>query len=194
MNFSKIFKEHAAYVFNLLLFDHEYFRVVCCYLLCHLLLVILPSKRRGFSCDQEQRDSLKSELEAFVNRNNVTQRARLVDGRRWVDVPGMCMVVMVVVVIRVVVVSSSMGAEDIVFLDPVWPAAGEGFRAVVRRPGDMAVAVGSVCPSPGTAWVGLVVVPVEPQGSARVSGPPQNKSTLCVIRGRARTCGCSSSS
>ncbi|TNN83469.1 hypothetical protein EYF80_006450 [Liparis tanakae] len=33
-------------------------------------------------------------------------------------VPGMCIVVMVVVVIRVVVVSSSMGSEDMVFLDP----------------------------------------------------------------------------
>ncbi len=75
------------------------------------------------------------------------------------QVPGMCIVVMVVVVIRVVVVSSSMGTEDMVFLDPVWLAADEELKAVVSSPGDMTVAADSVCPSPGTACVGLVVVP-----------------------------------
>lgn len=77
------------------------------------------------------------------------------------QVPGMCIVVMVVVVIRVVVVSSSMGSEDMVFLDPVWLAADEELKAVVSSPGDMTVAVDSVCPSPGTACVGLVVVPAD---------------------------------
>lgn len=75
------------------------------------------------------------------------------------------MVVMVVVVIRVVVVSSSTGSEDIVFLDPACPAAEEELKAVVSRPGDRAVAVDSVCPSPGTACVGLVVVPAESSSS-----------------------------
>lgn len=76
-------------------------------------------------------------------------------------IPGMCIVVMVVVVIRVVVVSSSTGSEDMAFLDPFRLAAEEELKAVVRSPGDMTVAVESVCPSPGTAWVGLVVVPAE---------------------------------
>lgn len=74
-------------------------------------------------------------------------------------VPGTCIVVIVVVVIRVVVVSSSMGSEDMVFLGPILLAAEEELKAVVSSPGDMAVAVDSVCPSPGTACVGLVVVP-----------------------------------
>lgn len=78
-------------------------------------------------------------------------------------VPGMCIVVIVVVVIRVVVVSSSMGSEDMVFLDPFWLAAAEELKAVVSSPGDMTVAVDSPCPSPGTACVGLVVVPAEIQ-------------------------------
>lgn len=73
----------------------------------------------------------------------------------------MCIVVMVVVVIRVVVVSSSMGSEDMVFLDPILLGAEEELKAVVSSPGDMAVAVDSVCPSPGTACVGLVVVPTQ---------------------------------
>lgn len=76
------------------------------------------------------------------------------------QVPGMCIVVIVVVVIRVVVVSSSTGKEDMVFLDPVWLAAEER-KAVVSSPGDMTVAVDSACPSPGTACVGLVVVPAQ---------------------------------
>lgn len=80
-------------------------------------------------------------------------------------VPGMCIVVIVVVVIRVVVVSSSMGSEDMVFLDPGWLAAEEELKAVVSSPGDMAVAVDSACPSPGTACVGLVVVPAESKDS-----------------------------
>lgn len=63
----------------------------------------------------------------------------------------MCIVVMVVVVIRVVVVSSSMGSGDMVFLDPFWLAAEEELKAVVSSPGDMAVAVDSVCPIPGAA-------------------------------------------
>lgn len=67
------------------------------------------------------------------------------------QLPGMCIVVMVVVVIRVVVVSSSMGSGDMVFLDPIWLAAEEELKAVVRSPGDMALAVDSVCPSLGTA-------------------------------------------
>lgn len=79
-------------------------------------------------------------------------------------VPGMCIVVMVVVVIRVVVVSSSMGSEDMVFLDPIWLPAEEDLKAVVSSPGDMAVAVDSVCPRPGTACVGFVVVPAEFKG------------------------------
>lgn len=73
----------------------------------------------------------------------------------------MCIVVIVVVVIRVVVVSSSMGSEDMVFLDPVWLAAEGELKAVVSSPGDMTVAVDSAFPSPGTACVGLVVVPAE---------------------------------
>lgn len=77
----------------------------------------------------------------------------------------MCIVVIVVVVIRVVVVSSSMGSEDMVFLDPVLLAAEEELKAVVSSPGDMAVAVDSACPSPGTACVGLVVVPAESKDS-----------------------------
>lgn len=77
------------------------------------------------------------------------------------QIPGMCIVVMVVVVIRVVVVSSSMGSKDMVFLDPAWLAAEEELKAVVSSPGDMTVAADSVCPSPGTACVGLVVVPAE---------------------------------
>lgn len=77
------------------------------------------------------------------------------------QIPGTCIVVIVVVVISVVVVSSSMGSEDMVFLGPVWPAAEGELRAVVSSPGDMTVAVDSACPSPGTACVGLVVVPVQ---------------------------------
>lgn len=77
------------------------------------------------------------------------------------QVPGICIVVMVVVVISVVVVSSSMGSEDMVFLEPVLLAAEEELKAVVSSPGDMAVAVDSVCPSSGTACVGLVVVPAQ---------------------------------
>lgn len=73
----------------------------------------------------------------------------------------MCIVVIVVVVISVVVVSSSKGNEDIGLLDPVLPAAEEEPKAVVRSPGDMAVAVDSAIPSPGTACVGLVVVPAK---------------------------------
>lgn len=65
------------------------------------------------------------------------------------------MVVMVVVVIRVVVVSSSV---DMGFLAPVWLAA-EELKAVVSSPGEMTVAVDSAWPRPGTACVGLVVVP-----------------------------------
>lgn len=78
-------------------------------------------------------------------------------------VPGVCMVVMVVVVIRVVVVSSSVGNKDMGFLDPDRPAADEGCKAVVRSPGEIAVAVDSVWPCPGTACVGLVVVPKKPK-------------------------------
>lgn len=83
------------------------------------------------------------------------------------QVPGICIVVIVVVVIRVVVVSSSMGSEDMVFLDPVWLAAEEELKAVVSSPGDMTVAVDSAFPSPGTACVGLVVVPTESKGSVQ---------------------------
>lgn len=79
------------------------------------------------------------------------------------QVPGMCMVVIVVVVMRVVVVSSSMGSEDMIFLDLGWLAAEEELKAVVSSPGDMTVAVDSACLSPGTACVGLVVVPAEVQ-------------------------------
>lgn len=71
----------------------------------------------------------------------------------------MCIVVMVVVVIRVVVVSSSMGIRDRGFLDLDRPAADEGCKAVVRSPGEIAIPVDSVGPRPGTACVGLVVVP-----------------------------------
>lgn len=77
------------------------------------------------------------------------------------QIPGTCMVVIVVVVIRVVVVSSSMGSDDMVFLGPLWPAAEGEPKAVVSSPGDMTVAVDSAWPSPGTACVGLVVVPAE---------------------------------
>lgn len=73
-------------------------------------------------------------------------------------IPGTCIVVMVVVVIRVVVVSSSMDSGDRGFLVPVWLAA-EELKAVVSSPGEMTVAVDSAWPSPGTACVGLVVVP-----------------------------------
>lgn len=76
-------------------------------------------------------------------------------------VPGTCIVVMVVVVIRVVVVSSSMGNRDRGFLDLDRPAADEGCKAVVRSPGEIAIPVDSVGPRPGTACVGLVVVPAK---------------------------------
>lgn len=85
------------------------------------------------------------------------------------QVPGMCIVVMVVVVIRVVVVSSSMGSKDMPFLGPVWLEADTELRAVVSSPGDMTVAADSVCPSPGTACVGFVVVPAESVHSMRVT-------------------------
>lgn len=78
-------------------------------------------------------------------------------------IPGMCIVVMVVVVISVVVVSSSMGSRDMVFLDPAWPAAEDELKAVVSSPGEMTVAADSVCSGPGTACVGLVVVPADPK-------------------------------
>lgn len=78
---------------------------------------------------------------------------------RCASVPGMCIVVMVVVVISVVVVSSSKGSRDIGFLAPGWPAVEEELKEVVRNPGDMGVAVDSVCLNSGTACVGLVVVP-----------------------------------
>lgn len=71
----------------------------------------------------------------------------------------MCIVVMVVVVIRVVVVSSSMGIRDRGFLNLERPAADEGCKAVVRSPGEIAIPVDSVGTRPGTACVGLVVVP-----------------------------------
>lgn len=77
----------------------------------------------------------------------------------------MCIVVMVVVVIRVVVVSSSMGSEDMGLLNPDWLAVEEELKTVVRSPGDMPAAVDSVCLNPGTACVGLVVVPAKPKGS-----------------------------
>lgn len=83
------------------------------------------------------------------------------------QIPGMCIVVMVVVVIRVVVVSSSMGSKDMVFLDPGWLAAEDELKAVVSSPGEMAVAAASVCPGPGTACVGLVVVPAESKSSVQ---------------------------
>lgn len=102
----------------------------------------------------------------------------------------MCIVVMVVVVISVVVVSSSKGNEDIGPLDPVLPAAEEDPKAVVRRPGDMAVAVDSASPRPGTACVGLVVVPTKLQFNAissersrhglKVHGQPKAKCFLLV--------------
>lgn len=98
-------------------------------------------------------------------------------------IPGMCIVVMVVVVIKVVVVSSSMGSEDMVFLDPVWLAAEEELRAVVSSPGDMTVAVDSVCPSPGTACVGLVVVPAEmPKGSSSTCVMASEQSAMLHCR------------
>lgn len=71
------------------------------------------------------------------------------------------MVVIVVVVISVVVVSSSMGSDDMVFLTPLCPAAEGEPKAVVSSPGEMAVAVDSAWPAPGTACVGLVVVPAK---------------------------------
>lgn len=77
------------------------------------------------------------------------------------QIPGMCIVVIVVVVIRVVVVSSSMGSKEMVLLDPVLLAAEEELKAVVSSPGDMTVAVDAACLNPGTACVGLVVVPAE---------------------------------
>lgn len=83
-----------------------------------------------------------------------------------VGLPGMCIVVIVVVVIRVVVVSSSMGSDDMALLDPITE---EELEAVVRSPGDMTVAVDPVCLSPGTACVGLVVVPAEFKGEMQWS-------------------------
>lgn len=93
----------------------------------------------------------------------------------------MCIVVMVVVVIRVVVVSSSTGSEDMVFLDPVWLAAEEEVKAVVSSPGDMTVAVDSVCPSPGTACVGLVVVPADSKGSIQCMSFPISNHPYCTV-------------
>lgn len=96
------------------------------------------------------------------------------------QLPGMCIVVMVVVVIRVVVVSSSMGSGDMVFLDPVWLAAEEELKAVVSSPGDMAVAVDSVCPIPGAAWVGLVVVPAESKSLIECVSFPMYNYYSCI--------------
>lgn len=73
--------------------------------------------------------------------------------------------------IRVVVVSSSMDSGDMGFLAPVWLAA-EELRAVVSSPGEMTVAVDSARPSPGTACVGLVVVPAR--------GPFSNEKLLSL--------------
>lgn len=77
----------------------------------------------------------------------------------------MCIVVIVVVVIRVVVVSSSTGGDVTMLLEPDWLTADAEVNAVVSTPGDMTVAVVSVWPRPGTAWVGLVVVPARATGS-----------------------------
>lgn len=84
-------------------------------------------------------------------------------------IPGTCIVVMVVVVIRVVVVSSSMDSGDMGFLALVWLAA-EELRAVVSSPGE--ITVDSARPSPGTACVGLVVVPAR--------GPFSNEQLLSL--------------
>lgn len=68
-----------------------------------------------------------------------------------------------------------MGSEDMVLLDPILLAVEEELKAVVSSPGDMAVAVASVCRRPGTACVGLVVVPAEFKGYI-LCGSPINKS------------------
>lgn len=52
---------------------------------------------------------------------------------------------------RVVVVSSSIGINDMPFLDLAWPTPDEEPKAVVSRPGDMTVAVDAERPTPGTA-------------------------------------------
>lgn len=79
-----------------------------------------------------------------------------------VIIPGVCTVVIVVVVIRVVVVSSSAGGDVTPLPKPDWAARGaaDEVTAVVRIPGDIIVEVSSDSLMDGTAWVGLVVVPV----------------------------------
>lgn len=84
---------------------------------------------------------------------------------------------MVVVVISVVVVSSSTGTEDMVLLSPICLAAED--EVVVSSPGDMAVAVDSLCLSPGTACVGLVVVPEGSKGSHLYFDISRKQSPFC---------------
>lgn len=63
-----------------------------------------------------------------------------------------------------------MDSGDMGFLAPIWLAVEEP-KAVVSSPGEMTVAVDRAWPSPGTACVGLVVVPAE--GHFLMSSRPQ---------------------